>query len=191
METMRSIFLAAALMCWAPAAAAQSLEERQTLCLACHGERGQSETPDVPSLGAQPIFYLTIQLVMFRDRLRVVEVMNEVMKGLSDNDLRSLADFIAKLPVPQPDARPADPVRMGRAQVLLQQHRCNICHGPNFAGQENVPRLAAQREDYLIKTLREYKDNTRRGYDASMSDIMHPITDQDILDMAHFLARVK
>ena len=188
---MRGIVFAAALMCWALPAAAQSLEERQMLCLACHGERGQSETPDVPSLGAQPVFYLTIQLVMFRERLRAVELMNEVMKGLSDNDLRSLADFIAKLPPPQPDAQPADPVRMERAQVLVQQHRCNVCHGASFAGQENVPRLAAQREDYLVKTLREYKDNTRRGYDASMADVMHPISDQDILDMAHFLARVK
>jgi cytochrome c553 len=188
---MRGIVLAAALMCWALPAPAQSLEERQMLCLACHGERGQSETPDVPSLGAQPVFYLTIQLVMFRERLRDVEVMNEVMKGLSDNDLRSLADFMGKLPAPQPTAQPADPARMARAQTLLQQHRCNICHRPDFAGQENVPRLAAQREDYLVKTLREYKANTRRGYDASMSDVMHPITDQDILDMSHYLARAR
>jgi cytochrome c553 len=188
---MRGIVLAVALICWALPAAAQSLEERWTLCLACHGERGQSEAADVPSLGAQPLFYLTIQLVMFRDRLRVVDVMNEVMKGLSDNDVRSLADFIAKLPAPQPQPQPADPARMARAQALLQQHRCNICHRPDFVGQENVPRLAAQREDYLVKTLREYKANTRRGYDASMSDVMHPITDQDILDMAHYLARVK
>ena len=188
---MRGIVFAAALMCWALPAAAQLLEERRGLCLACHGEKGQSDTPEVPSLGAQPVFFLTIQLVMFRERLRVVELMNEVMKGLSDNDLRSLADLISKLPAPQPDPRPADPVRIERAQALVLQHRCNFCHGPNFAGQENVPRLAAQREDYLVKTLREYKSNTRRGYDASMSDVMHPITDQDILDMAHFLARVK
>ncbi len=33
-----------------------------------------------------------------------------------------------------------------------------------------VPRIANQREDYLAKTLREYKDNSRHGYDATMAD---------------------
>jgi cytochrome c553 len=49
---------------------AQSVEERLLPCLACHGENGQSRTPEVPSLGGQPELYLTIQLVMFRERLR-------------------------------------------------------------------------------------------------------------------------
>ena len=43
-------------------------------------------------------------------------------------------------------------------------------------GQDNVPRIANQREDYLLKALRGYKDNSRRGYDASMSDVIEPIT---------------
>jgi cytochrome c553 len=71
------------------------------------------------------------------------------------------------------------------------QHRCNFCHNEEFSGEKNVPRLAGQREDYLVKALREYKSNTRRGYDASMADVMYPVTDADILDLAHFLARVR
>jgi cytochrome c553 len=51
---------------------AQSLPD-QAACLACHGEDGQSQKPEIPSLGAQPEYYVTIQLVMFRDRLRVVD----------------------------------------------------------------------------------------------------------------------
>lgn len=50
----------------------QSLPD-QAACLACHGEDGQSQRPEVPSLGAQPECYFTIQLVMFRDKLRVVD----------------------------------------------------------------------------------------------------------------------
>ena len=41
---------------------ATSLEERLASCLACHGEKGQSEQPEVPSLGAQPAFYVMVQL---------------------------------------------------------------------------------------------------------------------------------
>ena len=65
------------------------------------------------------------------------------------------------------------------------------CHLPNFAGIENVPRLAGQREDYLVKSLRGYKDNSRRGYDAQMADVITPLTDADFADLAHFLARAK
>jgi len=54
-----------------------------------------------------------------------------------------------------------------------------------------VPRIAAQREDYLVKTMREYKANTRRGYDATMAEVTVPLTDQDILDLAYAIARHK
>jgi hypothetical protein len=39
-----------------------------------------------------------------------------------------------------------------------------------------VPAHRNQREDYLAKTLGEYKDNSRHGYDGSMADVMGPIT---------------
>jgi cytochrome c553 len=45
-------------------------------------------------------FYTTVQLLMFRDRLRVSEPMNEMAKGLSDGDLQKAADVISKLPPP-------------------------------------------------------------------------------------------
>jgi cytochrome c553 len=53
-----------------------------------------------------------------------------------------------------------------------------------------VPRLAAQREDYLLKTLREYKAGTRPEYQPIMAEVMGPLQDQDLADLAHFLARV-
>jgi cytochrome c553 len=165
-------------------------EERLAPCLACHGEQGQSDHPEVPSLGAQPAFYVMVQLYMFRERLRTVEPMNEMTRGLSDDDLRRMADVIAKLPAPRPVGEPADPARLERARALIQQHRCNFCHTPNFAGAENVPRLAGQREDYLVKALREYKNNTRRGYDAAMAEVLYAISDEQILDLAYFLARL-
>jgi cytochrome c553 len=46
-------------------ACAQSLQERMSTCFDCHGEKGQSQRPEVPSLGAQPASYTLIELVMF------------------------------------------------------------------------------------------------------------------------------
>ena len=189
---MRKFVAALMLGCVAaPAAAAQTVQDRLPTCLACHGENGQSQNPDVPSLGAQQSFYVTVQLLMFRERLRVVDPMNDMAKGLSDDDLRNFADIISKLPPPQPPAGPLDDARIARASVLVSQNHCNVCHTETFAGQQNVPRIAAQREDYLIKALRGYKDNSRRGYDASMADVIAPITDDQILDLAYYIARVK
>jgi cytochrome c553 len=172
-------------------AAAQTVQSRLPVCLACHGQSGQSENPGVPSLGAQQAFYVTVQLLMFREGMRVIDPMNEMAKGLSDDDLRGFADAIAKLPAPKPAEGPVDAARMERARVLAEQNHCNVCHTPSFAGQQNVPRIAGQREDYLVKALRGYKDNSRRGYDAAMADVVPQITDEQILDLAYYMARVK
>jgi cytochrome c553 len=145
----------------------------------------------VPSLGAQQGYYVTIQLLMFRDRLRVVDPMNDMAKGLSDADLQKLADIISRLPAPLPAVGPADDARLARGHELIEQNRCNFCHTENLAGQQNVPRIASQREEYLVKALRGYKDNSRRGYDTSMADVVPPITDEQILDLAYYIARVK
>jgi cytochrome c553 len=181
----------ATLQASAQTAAAQTVKERLPTCLACHGENGQSQAPEVPSLGAQQAFYITVQLLMFREKMRVTEPMNDMAKGLTDDDLRAFAEFIAKSPAPEPAAGPVDEARMQRARTLVQQNHCNFCHKQNFAGQDNVPRIGAQREDYLIKALRGYKDNSRHGYDTAMADVIAPITDADILDLAYYIARVK
>ena len=174
-----------------PPASAQSLDSRLPTCFACHGENGTSQLPDIPSLGAQTAFYVTVQMLMFRDKLRVTEPMNEMAKGLSDDDLRKAGEVISKLPPPVPVADTPDAARMEKARALATQHRCNFCHQANFQGLDNVPRIASQREDYLLKALRGYKDNSRRGYDAQMSEVVYELKDEDFVELAYFLARVK
>jgi len=183
--------LAAVLLFVAGPAAADAVADRLPACLACHGEKGQSETPQTPSLGAQQKDYVLVQLYMFREKLRSIEIMNQMTQGLSDDDLRAFAEAVAKLPAPAPVTDAADTARVARAQALVTRHRCNFCHAPNLAGQGQVPRIVDQREDYLLKTLREYKSNTRHGYDAAMAEVVAPLQDQDFADLAYYLARVK
>jgi cytochrome c553 len=185
------MIVALALALIASSASAETIAERAAPCLACHGEKGQSEMENTPSLGAQQAPYALIQLFMFREKLRVFEPMNEMAKPLTDDDLRAFSDFLAGLPKPVPPADSGDPARMQRAAALAQQHRCNSCHNADFAGKDNVPRIANQREDYLAKTLGEYKNNSRAGYDASMADVMAPVAAEQIADLAYFLARVR
>ncbi len=54
-----------------------------------------------------------------------------------------------------------------------------------------MPRIGNQREDYLAKTLLEYKSNARAGYDASMADVMAPVTPEQVADLAYHIARMR
>jgi cytochrome c553 len=170
---------------------AETIQERAATCFACHGERGQSETENIPSLGGQQAPYALIQLFMFREKLRTFEPMNDVTKSFTDDDLRSFSDFIATLPKPAAPADAGDPARIARAQALVTQNHCNSCHKPDFSGGDNVPRIANQREDYLAKTMREYKDNSRHGYDGTMAEVLQPVTAEQIADLAYYIARVR
>jgi len=188
---MRKTVTALALVLIAWSARSETIEQRAAPCLGCHGERGQSSIDVTPSLGGQNAPYVLIQLFMFREKLRAFEPMNDMAKSLSDDDLRAFSNFIANLPKPQPPPDTPDPVRMQRAQALVARNHCNSCHRPNFSGGDNVPRIADQREDYLAKTLREYKDNSRHGYDGTMAEVMQPVTLEQIADLAYYLARVR
>lgn len=172
-------------------ALAETLAERLAPCLACHGESGRSETPEVPSLGGQPSDFLLIQLYQFREKQRIAEPMNELTQGLSDDDLRLFADGLAQLPPPAPAGEAADPAVMERGRALSAEHRCGFCHNPDFSGHDQIPRLAAQREDYLVKAMRAYKSGARLGYDPAMAEVMQPIDDPEILDLAAFLANTR
>jgi len=168
---------------------AAALAERMVPCLACHGANGRSETVEVPSLGGQPAPYLLIQLYLFREKQRVAEIMNDMTLDFTDEDLRAFADAIAKLPPPQPPTDVPDAARLQNGRALIGQHRCNTCHNLDLTGRENIPRIADQREDYLVKTLRDYKSNARQGYDGVMAEVLALISDAQILDLAYYLAR--
>jgi cytochrome c553 len=170
-------------------ASAVSLQERMPACLACHGEKGTSETPEIPSLGAQMSPYVLIQLYLFREKQRVNEIMNQMTHDFADGDLQTFADAIAKLPAPAAASGPADAAIAARGQALVQKYRCNFCHSDKLEGRDNVPRIASQREDFLVKTMKEYKSNTRHGYDGSMAEVLQPISEAEISDLAYYIAR--
>jgi cytochrome c553 len=188
---MRILFTVLAFLLAGLPLKAETVQERAVPCLGCHGEKGQSQTENIPSLGAQQPAYALIQLFMFREKLRIFEAMNEMTKSFSDDDLRSFSDYLATLPKPAAPADAGDPARLQRAQALIQQNHCNSCHNADFSGRDNIPRIANQREDYLAKTMREYKNNSRHGYDGTMAEVLNPVTDQQIGDLAYFIARVR
>jgi cytochrome c553 len=189
METITIAVLVLALLI--SSAKAETIEQRAVTCFGCHGEHGTSEMDNTPSLGGQQASYVQIQLFMFREKLRVFDPMNEMTKSFTDDDLRAFSEFISKLPKPQPPADAPDPARMQNALATINQNHCGGCHKADFSGDDNVPRIANQREDYLAKTLHEYKNNTRHGYDGTMADVLGSVKEEQIADLAYYIAHVQ
>jgi cytochrome c553 len=170
--------------------AAPALAQIET-CAACHGAQGVSSIALTPSLAGQPAFYTTAQLVLFRNGQRKSGVMAPLAKNLSDDDVRSFGERFAQLPPPRPTAKP-DPARAKRARALIAREHCDSCHLPDFSGEQNAPRLANQREDYLRKALRDYKKGERVGWgNAVMPELVSGLSDAELGDLAHYLARFR
>jgi cytochrome c553 len=162
-------------------------------CAPCHGAQGASSQPTTPSLGGQPSVYAITQLFLFREGRRndhpLAPAMAAVAKGMSNDDLRGYSDFIATLPPPPaPDAAAADPARLQRGRTLAEKHHCLACHGPDLSGGRNVPRVAHQREDYLLIALRGFRSGVRAGYTNAMGEALAGLQPQDIEDLGHYLA---
>ena len=162
-----------------------------TLCAACHGANGRSDMPGTPALAGQHSFYAVTQLFLFREGRRDNEAMTAVAKTMSDADLRGFSEFIGTLPsVPAlPPATPAESARMCKGQALAKEHKCMFCHGADFSGGQQVPRIAGQREEYLQMSLQGFRSGKRPGYSMAMSEAVSQITPTDLDTLAYFAAR--
>jgi cytochrome c553 len=166
-----------------------SAEKKYEACFACHGAGGVSQTPLTPSLGGQPNFYVVAQLFLFRAGRRDNEAMTAQAKDLTDDDLRALAERIEKLPPPKPPAGKPDAAKMKRGMDVMAPRNCANCHGKKFEGNNNVPRVANQREDYLLKALKDYRDGKRTGYgNAQMPETVAGLKDAELADLAYALS---
>ena len=122
-----------------------------------------------------------------REGVRKVEAMSRAAEGLKDDDLVALASISPALE-PKASDEKIDPALVKRGAALVEPMRCASCHLPSFAGQEQMPRLAKQRIDYLIHSLKEFRDNTRSGADTLMSNVVIGVSDDDLAALAHYVS---
>jgi cytochrome c553 len=171
-------------------AAEPAVQEQLTVCAGCHGDNGVSSMENTPSLAGHPALYTQIQLFLFREGQRVNEAMNAVTQGMSDDRLTALAEHYSKLP-PLPPTGAPDPALDARGREIAASHRCGTCHLPDYAGRDQMPRIAGQREDYLLKALRDYKGGARAGDGAQMAEVVYGLGDDDLKAVAHHIAHFK
>lgn len=196
------LLLAGQVAAQAPNGATEALYAQRftAQCAACHGDRGVSSLALTPSLAGQHSFYAITQLFLFRQGRRDNPVMAAVAKDMSDDDLRGFSDHIGRLPAqataaPSPMTTPApapsDTASLDRGAALARQLHCGSCHGADYAGGGQVPRLAGQRHDYLLHALQGFRSGQRLGYTPAMNEALAGVAAPDIDALALYLARLR
>ncbi len=70
-----------------------------------------------------------------------------------------------------------------------QFRSCGSCHGDDYRGHEDAPRLAGRSAYYLIRQLADMRAGYRKGSAlGQMKDIVPKLSDADILNVAAYMA---
>lgn len=158
------------------------------MCSSCHGEDGNSRTAGIPSIAGQPKTFLENQLVLFREGVRAATPQKQpAVSGLTDREISMIAGVFGASPMQAGPGSP-DPARVNRGRALARELGCGSCHLPDFRGREQIPRLAGQREEYLVNAMIAFRDNRRPSGDTIMAATLYGVPNSDIEALAYFLA---
>ncbi|HEX6018744.1 MAG TPA: c-type cytochrome [Burkholderiaceae bacterium] len=168
-------------------ASAQAMPPKAALCAACHGPNGNSTVTLNPILAGQTSRYLYLQLRDFQEGRREHPQISPMASDLTRDEMRELADyFAAQKPAPETFKVDAEKARLGRAKA--DETLCTMCHLGGFAGQNEIPRVAGQHYDYVVKQLRAFKDRKRTNDAGNMTSVARTLNDADIDHLGHYLA---
>lgn len=202
------IILGAALA--APVFAAGDAKQGEALvvaCLACHGDGGNSTTPNFPKLAGQGEKYLLKQIKEIKSGVRVVVEMAGVLDKLSDADMANIAAFFSsktmqlsgskELKVKLNSGEQVDGLALG-AKIFRAGNAttgvpaCSGCHSPLGQGNSpaGYPRLSGQHTVYIEKQLKNFRSGERAndGEAKIMRQVAQLMSDAEITAVANFIA---
>ena len=162
----------------------------EAVCVACHGPGGNSTQGQYPSLAGQTSRYLYLQLKDFNEGRRTDSLMTPIAKTLTRDDMLSLAAYFSAQEL-RPAGFDADPARVARGQTRAAETLCTMCHGTGFKGQNEIPRVAGQQHDYIVKQLRDFRERKRTNDAGNMTSVARTLSDEDIEDLAQYLSTLR
>ena len=131
--------------------------ELTSTCTGCHSENSSSQKNGTPSLAGQDATYLEAALHAYKSDARQHDDMKNAVLALDKKAIRKLADYYSTL-TPKKSV-----VRMMEAPEILAQ-KCDRCHGENGNKPDaDKPRIAGQRQAYLVKALIAYQNGERQN----------------------------
>ena len=125
-------------------------------CVACHGAAGISADPGMPSLAGQPGTLPAVAAGLLPQRHRRAPSCARWPRPLRDEEIRNLAAYSASRRRPSRPPAGADPAMHEAGQQARRGTAARPATGRLRRGQA-APRIAHQREDYLLKALRDFK----------------------------------
>lgn len=156
------------------------------ICGYCHGMDGNSIQPNIPSLAAQNPLYFVEQMLVFHAEDRYPVFMHGVAQQMSDTKKVAAALYYADLPRTQ--TMDVNPEKAARGEKFYR-NLCAHCHGSEGSGaSETYANIRSQRPDYLIITLKRFRDQSFKRKSHEMGAIVGGLSDADIEGLAHYLA---
>lgn len=156
---MRRVLIACALLMSMDALAdANAGEKKAQLCLLCH--KPGNVMGLAPLLEAQPSKYLVQATTEYQTGKRPDPLMKSNVTHLSARDIKDIADYFASR-APLVGVWSTDPAKIAAGKKRVAQSKCASCHGPTFAGTDEVPRLAGQKPVYLRIQLEAFAAGRR------------------------------
>jgi cytochrome c553 len=156
-------------------------------CVACHGAGGNATQPQYPILAGQTARYLYLQLRDFQEGRRSDPQMSPMVAGLSRDEMRAIADWFSKQK-PAPNGFKPDPEKAKLGKAKADETLCTMCHLGGFAGQNEIPRVAGQNYDYIVKQLADFKAKRRTNDAGNMTSVSSTLSDEDIKNIANYIA---
>jgi cytochrome c553 len=175
-----------ALLSAAPALA-QSIAEKVKVCAGCHGEDGKPIDKTIPIIWGQQAGYIYIQLRDFKRGDRKDESMQPIVSSFEKNDMLAIAEYFSQKPWPNLGQPRASKDVAQRALSAEHSVGCTSCHLEQFQGAGTIPRLAGQSQEYLVKTIADFRTRAR-GNNPGMTDLMRATSPDDLPALAEYFA---
>ena len=185
-------------------------KEKAVLCFSCHGEKGNSVVSTFPKLAQQNTSYLVKQLQAYKNGARKNAMMSAVVTNLNEDDMSDIAAYFSAQEISANQLPPEDDEEESKKSVKdlialgLDLYRngdlprevsaCIACHGPFGEGNKpaSFPAIKSQHADYLIQTLKDFKNGARSNNPENM---MHMIavkmTDEEIKAVSYHISMKK
>ena len=179
--------LGLAVMASASLAQTPAVPPKAQACAACHGPNGNSTQPQFPVLAGQNSRYLYLELRDFQEGRRSDPLMTPMAAGLSRDEMREMADWFSKQK-PAPVNFKVDPEKARLGKLKADETLCTMCHLGGFSGQNEIPRVAGQHHDYIVKQLTDFKARKRTNDAGSMTSVSATLNEADIENLAHYIA---
>ena len=157
------------------------------VCFACHGVNGNSTNPQFPILAGQTMRYIYVELKDFKAGRRRNPFMDPVAAKLSREDMFDLGAFFAAQTRVSTPFNP-DPAKAAKGAAKAAETLCTMCHLGGFMGQNEVPRVAGQHYGYVVKQLEDFRSGRRTNDAGTMASVAKTLSDDDIKNLANYLA---